>query len=62
MLRRVARAAIEMHLMDGRRAALEGRPVITEVKCFVPVTSAVVCVCARAIDQTRFMTDPDRRG
>jgi len=36
MLRCVARAAVEMHLMGGG-AALEGRrPVITEVKYFVP--------------------------
>lgn len=47
MLRRVARAAIEMHLMEGG-GALEGRPVIIEVKCFVPSPRLS---CARAIDQ-----------
>lgn len=59
MLRRTARAAVEMHLTsDG--AALEGRPVISEVKCFVPPSPHPPCV--RAIDRARFMTDPDRRG
>lgn len=58
MLRLVARAAIEMHLMDGG-GVFEGRSVITEVKCVVPSPRLS---CVRAIDQARFMTDPDRGG
>jgi hypothetical protein len=68
-LRRVARAAVEMHLMGGGAGvALEGRrPVITGVKCFVPSPSPLLscvcmCGCACAIDQVRFMTYPDRHG